>query len=113
MQGLHPNQYILEEVFQASPTEVFQHLTRIGSAYSLGCDSEIVSPLVPNTSQAAHTTFGVGYTWQEHRRHLFLRDVMECEITHCDKPVALRIVSNDGECMPAAYCSSAASHRHW
>lgn len=97
MQGLQSNQYVLEEVFQASATEVFEHLTRYGSAYSLGCDSGIMSPLSLKTDQALDANFGVGYTWREHRRHLFLRDVMDCEITHCESPVALGIVTNDGE----------------
>lgn len=97
MQSLPTNQYVLEELFDASTTEVFEHLSQIGSAYSLGCDSAIVSATTPPFSDTPAAKFGVGFTWREHRQHLFLRDVTECEVTYCQAPLALRIVSNDGE----------------
>lgn len=92
MQDLHSNEYVLEEVFTAKSAEVFEHLTRLGSAYSLGSDCSTA----PSRSSSI-TDFGVGFAWREHRRHLFLRDVTECEVTYCHAPVSLRIVTNDGE----------------
>lgn len=92
MQDLHSNEYVLEEVFEAKSAEVFEHLARLGSAYSLGSDCA-TAPL----RSSSITDFGVGFAWREHRRHLFLRDVTECKVTYCHAPVSLRIVTNDGK----------------
>lgn len=91
---LDTNQYVLEETFTAKSAEVFQHLTRLGSVYSLGCDCA-TGPSRTETSTSVK--FGVGFAWREHRRQLFLREVTDCEVTHCQAPVALRIITSDGE----------------
>lgn len=89
MGHLGSNQYILEEVFAASVTEAFEHLKQIGSLYPL-------SPFTASLEGLTQHIFGVGSKWREHRRHLFLRDVMECEVVQCAAPASFSIASNDG-----------------
>jgi len=90
MGHLGSNQYVLEEVFAASVTEAFEHLKQIGSLYPL-------SPFTASLEGLTQHAFGVGSKWREHRRHLFLRDVMECEVVQCAAPSSFSIASNDGE----------------
>lgn len=97
MSELSSNQYVLEEVFAASACEVFQHLTRLGSVYSLDAYSPQVLSPATTPCTALSGAFGVGFTWSEHRRHLFLRDLTQLEVVHCEAPAALTVVSNDGE----------------
>ena len=94
MRSLCSNQYALEEIFDAPVDDVFRQLCQLGSRYPL---SPLTAQLEPLTTHA----FGVGSRWQEHRRHLFLRDIMQCEVLQCS-PRALSIVSNDGE--PLSTC---------
>ena len=88
MQNLGSNQYALEEVFHARVENVFQQLSQLGSRYPL-------SPLTARLEPLTTHPFGVGSKWREHRRHLFLRDIMQCEVLQCG-PRALSIVSSDG-----------------
>ena len=86
---LGSNQFALEEVFDAPIEEVFRQLCLLGSRYPL-------SPLTARFEPLTTRAFGIGTKWQEHRLHLFLREITECEVLQCG-PHALRIVSNDGE----------------
>ena len=88
LRSLGSNQYALEEVINAPIGNVFQQLCQLGSQYPL-------SPLTARLEVLTTHPFGVGSKWQEHRRHLFLRDVMKCEVLQCG-PRALSIVSSDG-----------------
>ncbi|KAL3151795.1 hypothetical protein ABBQ38_012766 [Trebouxia sp. C0009 RCD-2024] len=88
MGSLGSNQFALKEMFDAPIQEVFGQLCLLGSRYPL---SPLTARLEPLTTHA----FGIGSKWQEHRLHLFLRDIMECEVLQC-KAYALSIVSNDG-----------------
>ena len=88
VRSLGSNQYAQEEVFNASIDDVFQQLCQLGSQYPL-------SPLTARLEALTSHPFGVGSQWQEHRRHLFLRDIMKCEVLQCG-PRALSIVSSDG-----------------
>lgn len=90
MGSLGSNQFALKEMFDAPIQEVFGQLCLLGSRYPL---SPLTARLEPLTTHA----FGIGSKWQEHRLHLFLRDIMECEVLQC-KAYALSIVSNDGNC---------------
>lgn len=83
------NQYALEEVFASPTAEAFEHLQRIGTLYPL-------SPYTASMENLTGSKFGVGSKWREHRRHLFLRDVMECEVVDCHAPASFSIVTNDG-----------------
>ena len=84
------NQYSLEEVFASPVAEAFEHLQRIGTLYPL-------SPYTASMESLTGNKFGVGSKWREHRRHLFLRDIMECEVVECHAPSSFSIVTNDGE----------------
>ena len=84
------NQYALSEVFASPVEEAYEHLPRIGSLYPL-------SPFTASMESMTSNSFGVGSKWREHRRHLFLRDVMECEVVDCDAPSSFSIVTNDGK----------------
>lgn len=90
MGSLDSNQFALKEMFDAPLEEVFGQLCLLGSRYPL---SPLTARLEPLTTHA----FGIGSRWQEHRLHLFLRDIIECEVLQC-KPHALSIISNDGNC---------------
>ena len=93
MEFLGSNQYALDEVFATPVAEAFEHLQRIGSLYPL-------SPFTASMESMTGNIFGVGSKWREHRRHLFLRDVMECEVIECDAPSSFSIVTNDGKSVP-------------
>ena len=95
MDNLSSNQYVLEEVFAASVTDAFEHMKQIGSLYPL-------SPFTASLETITHQVFGVGSKWREHRRHLFLRDVMECEVVRCNAPASFSILSSDGAALQAA-----------
>ena len=86
--NLGSNQYALKEVFHARIEDVLQQLCQLGSRYPL-------SPLTARLEPLTTHPFGVGSKWREHRRHLFLRDIMKCEVLQCS-PRALSIVSSDG-----------------
>ena len=90
MNFLDSNQYALEEVFASPVAEAFEHLQRIGTLYPL-------SPYTASMENLTGSNFGVGSKWREHRRHLFLRDVTECEVVECNAPASFSIVTNDGE----------------
>ena len=90
MADLGSNQYALEETFATPVTEAFQHLKQIGSLYPL-------SPFTATMERLTANAFDVGTKWREHRRHLFLRDVMECEVVQCNAPFSFSVVTNDGE----------------
>ena len=94
MRILCSNQYALEEVFDARIQSVFRQLSQIGSLYPL-------SPLTANLEPLSTGPFGIGSKWREHRRHLFLRDVMECEVLQCNAPYSFSVVSNDGKFLAA------------
>lgn len=89
MRNLCSNEFALEETFDAPIEEVFLQLCQLGSRYPL---SPLTARLEPLTTHA----FGIGSKWREHRLHLFLRDVMECEVLHCGAR-GISIVSNDGD----------------
>lgn len=89
MANLCNNQYALEELFAAPVHDVFRQLCQFGSLYPL-------SPLTASLEPLTTHSFGVGSKWREHRRHLFLRDVTECEVLQCNAPCSFSVVSNDG-----------------
>lgn len=78
--------------------DLFQNLCQLGSRYPL-------SPLTARLEPSNTHPFGVGSKWREHRRHLFLRDIMKCEVLQSG-PRSLSIVSSDrGICSHMIGCS--------